>query len=155
MRDLKILFSATIVALVMSALPAVAQTGRIGGTVKDTNGQPIKGATVVAENPASAPSSFTATTDDRGRYSMIGLKAGTWKVTASAPGFTPSAGNVPIKTIGAPMPPVDFTLAAGARRRGWCAGRREHQGAAGRTGQGRRRRSTPRTTPAPSPSTKP
>ena len=114
MRDLKTLFGASVVALVMTALPAAAQTGRTGGTVKDTNGQPIKGATVVAENPASAPSSFTATTDDRGRYSMIGLKAGSWKVTASAPGFSPSAGNVPIKTIGAPMPPVDFTLAPGA-----------------------------------------
>ena len=93
MRDLKTLFGAAIMALVMTALPAAAQTGRIGGTVKDTNGQPIKGATVVAENPASAPSSFTATTDDRGRYSMIGLKAGTWKVTASAPGFAPLSGN--------------------------------------------------------------
>ncbi|MCC7123219.1 MAG: tetratricopeptide repeat protein [Acidobacteria bacterium] len=114
MRDLKKLFGASIVALLMAALPAAAQTGRIGGTVKDTEGKPIKGATVVAENPASAPSSFTATTDDRGRYSMIGLKAGSWKITASAPGFTPSAGNVPIKTIGAPMPPVDFNLAPGA-----------------------------------------
>ena len=114
MRDLKTLFGAGMVALVMTALPAVAQTGRIGGTVKDPNGQPIKGATVVAENPSSAPSSFTATTDDRGRYSMIGLKAGAWKVTASAPGFAAQSGNVPIKTIGAPMPPVDFTLAPGA-----------------------------------------
>jgi len=114
MRDLKTLFGAAAVALVMTALPAAAQTGRIGGTVKDTNGQPIKGATVVAENPAAAPSSFTATTDDRGRYSMIGLKAGSWKVTASAPGFSPSSGNVPMKTIGQPMPPVDFTLAPGA-----------------------------------------
>lgn len=113
MRDFKTLFSAVVMALVVSVLPALAQTGRIGGTIKDTNGQPIKGATVVAENPAAAPSSFTATTDDRGRYSMIGLKSGTWKVTASAPGFAPQAGNVPIKTIGAPMPPVDFTLAAG------------------------------------------
>ncbi|MCC7240322.1 MAG: carboxypeptidase regulatory-like domain-containing protein [Acidobacteria bacterium] len=114
MRNLEALFSATVMALVLSALPAAAQVGRIGGTVKDQSGQPIKGATVVAENPDSAPSSLTATTDDRGRYSMIGLKAGTWKVTASAPGFEPSAGNVPIKTIGAPMPPVDFTLAPGA-----------------------------------------
>jgi tetratricopeptide (TPR) repeat protein len=113
MRDLKTLLSATAMALVM-ALPAAAQTGRIGGSVKDANGQPIKGATVVAENPASAPSSFTATTDDRGRYSMIGLKAGTWKVTASAPGFEAVSGNVPIKTIGAPMPPVDFTLTPGS-----------------------------------------
>lgn len=113
MRDLKTLLSATAMALVI-ALPAAAQTGRIGGTVKDANGQPIKGATIVAENPAAAPSSFTATTDDRGRYSMIGLKAGSWKVTASAPGFEAVSGNVPIKTIGAPMPPVDFTLNPGA-----------------------------------------
>ncbi|MDH4065695.1 MAG: carboxypeptidase regulatory-like domain-containing protein [Acidobacteriota bacterium] len=114
MRDLKTLFSATILALVLAALPAAAQTGRIGGTVKDQEGKPIKGATVIAENPNAAPQSFTATTDDRGRYSMIGLKAGAWKVTASAPGFQATSGTVPIKTIGAPMPPVDFTLAAGA-----------------------------------------
>ena len=35
MRDLKTLFGAAVVALVMTALPAAAQTGRIGGTVKD------------------------------------------------------------------------------------------------------------------------
>jgi tetratricopeptide (TPR) repeat protein len=101
-------------ALVASALPAAAQTGRVGGTVKDQQGQPIKGATVVAENPSSSPSSFTATTDDKGRFSIIGLRSGTWKITASAPGFTPSGGNVPIRTIGAPNPPVDITLAPGA-----------------------------------------
>lgn len=114
MRDLKTLFSATVVALVISALPAAAQTGRIGGTVKDTNGQPIKGATVTAENPSASPSSFTATTDDRGRYSMIGLRAGQWKLTASGPGFAPSSGNVTVRTIGGAMPPVDFALAPGA-----------------------------------------
>jgi hypothetical protein len=67
MRDSKTLFSAVILvaALVLSALPAVAQTGRIGGQIKDMNGQPLKGATVTAENPAASPSSFTATTDDR------------------------------------------------------------------------------------------
>jgi tetratricopeptide (TPR) repeat protein len=101
-------------ALVASALPAAAQTGRVGGTVKDQQGQPIKGATVVAENPSSSPSSFTATTDDKGRFSIIGLRSGTWKITASAPGFSPSGGNVPIRTIGAPNPPVDITLAPGA-----------------------------------------
>ena len=101
-------------ALVASALPATAQTGRVGGTVKDQQGQPVKGATVVAENPSSSPSSFTATTDDKGRFSIIGLRSGTWKITASAPGFTPSGGSVPIRTIGAPNPPVDITLAPGA-----------------------------------------
>lgn len=102
------------VALLVCALPALAQTGRVGGTVKDDKGQPIKGATVLAENPSSSPSSFTATTDDRGRFSIIGLRSGTWKVTASAPGFQASSGQVPIRTIGTPNPPLEFTLAAGA-----------------------------------------
>ena len=101
-------------ALIVSALPAAAQTGRVGGTIKDQGGQPIKGATVVAENPQSSPSSFTTTTDDKGRFSIIGLRSGTWKITASAPGFAPGGGNVPIRTIGAPNPPVDIVLAPGA-----------------------------------------
>jgi tetratricopeptide (TPR) repeat protein len=101
-------------ALVAGALPAEAQTGRVGGTVKDQSGQPIKGATVIAENPQSSPPSFTATTDDRGRFSIIGLRSGTWKITASAPGFAPNGGNVPIRTIGAPNPPVDIVLSPGA-----------------------------------------
>ena len=116
MRDSKTFLSAAALAaaLLVAAVPALAQTGRIGGTVKDQNNQPLKGATVTAENPNASPSSFTATTDDRGRYSIIGLRTGAWKITASAPGFTPSSGSVPVRTIGAPMPPVDFVLAPGA-----------------------------------------
>ena len=116
MRDSKTFCSAAalIVALVVSAAPASAQIGRIGGTIKDTNQQPLKGATVTAENPNASPSSFTATTDDKGRYSIIGLKSGSWKITASAPGFAPSSGSVNVRTVGAPMPPVDFVLAPGA-----------------------------------------
>jgi tetratricopeptide (TPR) repeat protein len=116
MRDSKTFLTAValVAALVVSAVPASAQTGRIGGTIKDTQGAPIKGATVTAENPAASPSSFTATTDDKGRYSIIGLKTGTWKITAGAPGFAPSSGNVPVRSLGSPMPPVDFALAPGA-----------------------------------------
>ncbi|MDP2391488.1 MAG: tetratricopeptide repeat protein, partial [Acidobacteriota bacterium] len=106
--------AALVVALVVSALPAAAQTGRVGGTIKDPQGQPVKGATITAENPGASPSSFTATSDDRGRYSIIGLKTGTWKVTAVAPCFSPSSGNVPVRSLGSPMPPVDFVLAPGA-----------------------------------------
>jgi Flp pilus assembly protein TadD len=124
MRDVRQWLSAVFVvaALMVSAWPAAAQTGRVGGTIKDGNGQPIKGATVVAENPQSSPSSFTATTDDKGRYSIIGLRSGTWKITASAPGFAPSGGSVPIRTIGAPNPPVDIVLMPGAGPAGALAG---------------------------------
>ena len=141
MRDSKTFLSAValVAALVVSALPAAAQTGRIGGQVKDAqSGQPLKGATITAENPEASPSSFTATTDDKGRYSIIGLKTGTWKVTAVAPGFQPSSGQVPVRSLGAPMPPVDFALAAGACRSRRRARRRQHQGTPGRVAEGHR-----------------
>jgi len=107
------LFYAAIVTLCL-AVPAVAQTGRVGGMVKDTEGKPIKGATVKAQNPGASPSEFTATTDDKGRFSMIGLRSGTWKFIAEAPGFMPQEGNAPVRTIGAPNAPLEFTLAKGA-----------------------------------------
>ncbi|MBI2835412.1 MAG: carboxypeptidase regulatory-like domain-containing protein [Acidobacteria bacterium] len=66
-----------------------AQAGRVGGVVKDEADQPIKGATVRAENPAASPSTFTTTTDAKGRFSIIGLKGGEWTFTAEAPGYAP------------------------------------------------------------------
>lgn len=107
------LICAAIVTLCLAA-PALAQTGRVGGVVKSTDGKPIKGATVKAVNPGASPSEFTATSDDKGRWSMIGLRSGTWQFTAEAPGFMPQSGNASIRTIGAPNPPMEFTLAAGA-----------------------------------------
>src|SRR3954453_18698214 len=92
---------------------AAAQTGRVGGVVKDEAGTPIKGATVTAENPGASPSSFTATTDDKGRFSIIGLKSGQWSVSAQAPGFGPEAGKLNVSTIGAPNPPLTFTMKKG------------------------------------------
>jgi len=101
------------VAALTIAATAAAQTGRVGGTVKDEAGQPIKGATITAENPGASPSSFTATTDDKGRFSIIGLRTGQWTFTAQAPGFGPETGRMPVNTIGAPNPPLTFTLKKG------------------------------------------
>ncbi|MEZ5420008.1 MAG: carboxypeptidase regulatory-like domain-containing protein [Vicinamibacterales bacterium] len=122
MRESLKLSLAALVVVLLGALPAMAQTGRIGGVVKDDKGQPLKGATVVAENPSASPPSFTATTDDKGRFSIIGLRSGNWKLTASAPGFQPSVGQVPIRTIGQPNPPIEFTLAPGAPAAAGLAG---------------------------------
>jgi Flp pilus assembly protein TadD len=90
-----------------------AQTGRVGGVVKDEAGNPIKGATVTADNPGASPSSFTATTDDKGRFSIIGLKSGGWTFSAQAPGFAPESGKLNVSTIGAPNPPLTFTMKKG------------------------------------------
>ena len=101
------------VIVVSCALSAAAQTGRVGGTVKDEAGQPIKGATITAENPSASPSSFTATTDDKGRFSIIGLRTGSWTFSAQAPGYGPETGRLNVQTIGAPNPPLTFTLKKG------------------------------------------
>ena len=80
-------FRAVLSALIITTLAsgALAQTGRVGGTVKDEGGQPIKGATVTADNPNASPNSFTATTDDKGRFSIIGLRSGAYIATAKQP----------------------------------------------------------------------
>jgi Tfp pilus assembly protein PilF len=78
-------FAAVIV--VTMAASAYAQTGRVVGIVKDETGQPIKGATLSLENPEASPRNFTATSDDHGRFAVIGLKAGEWSIVAQAPGY--------------------------------------------------------------------
>src|SRR4051794_29603348 len=72
-----------------SARPASAQiaAGRVAGTVRDEAGRPLSGATITASNPDQAPSTFTATTDDKGRFGMVGLHRGSWVFAIAAPGF--------------------------------------------------------------------
>lgn len=90
------------------AVPAAAQTGRALGVVRDTQGRPIKGASVKATNP-DAPTDFTSTTDDKGRFVMIGLRSGVWTFVAEAPGYLPQQGSLPIRA--AAGAPFEFTLA--------------------------------------------
>ncbi len=87
---------------------AAAQMGRVGGVVKNEDGQPIKGATVTIEN-SNIAQTFTATTDDRGRFSIIGLRSGTWRFFAQAPGFSTNGGDMAVR-MGAPNPPITFVL---------------------------------------------
>lgn len=109
------LHSAVLVALccLVLATTAFAQAGRVSGSVKGDDGQPIKGATVTAINPKASPNTHTTTTDDKGRWSMIGLAKGAWTFTATAQGHAPIQGKADIVTL-APNPPIDFTLQKGA-----------------------------------------
>ena len=100
-------FAALVIAAMADA--AAAQTGRVIGVVRDEGGQPIKGATVLAENPDAFPKNFTATTDNKGRFAMIGLRSGLWTLFAQAPGFGPEGGRLQVRAGGA-GPTVTFTL---------------------------------------------
>lgn len=92
------------------AATASAQVARVGGIVKDQNGQPIKGATIRAENPDAPLGSITSATDDKGRFAIIGLARGEWSFTAEAPGFQAQFAELNIVRTGTPQPPLVFSL---------------------------------------------
>ena len=98
--------------VVACAGAAAAQTGRVGGVIKDESDQPIKGATIRAENP-DAVSSFTAVTDDKSRFSIIGLRSGQWTFKVEATGFTPEVRRMAVSTVGPPNPPLNLNLKKG------------------------------------------
>lgn len=107
-RRLVIRMLAGVVALLGVSAVASAQVGRVSGMVRDEGGQPLKGATVVAEN-RSIGQSFTATTDDKGRFQMIGLRGGQWRFVAQSPGFSPEGGVLNVRA-GGPNAPLAFEL---------------------------------------------
>jgi tetratricopeptide (TPR) repeat protein len=89
--------------------PAVAQTARATGSVKDTNGKPIKGATIRASNP-DAISEVTSVADNNGRWAMIGLRSSpNWTFVAEAPGYFTFKAQAAART--ANNPPLNFVLA--------------------------------------------
>ena len=116
MRDARKLLTAfaLVAALIVSALPAAAQTGRVGGTVKDDRDSRSRARRSSPRTRRPSPSSFTATTDDKGRYLDHRTAVGHLEDHGSAPGFAPGGGSLPVRTIGAPNPPVDIVLAPGA-----------------------------------------
>lgn len=96
------------IALLLGLAVAASAQGRAMGTVKDTAGKPIKGATVKATNPDASPSQFASATDDRGRWAMIGLRSGTWHFTVEAPGYFTVETNAPVRVAAAP--PMQFAM---------------------------------------------
>ena len=71
------------------ALPSVAMAqSSIAGQVKDESGGVLPGVTVEAASPALIEKAKSVVTDDQGRFQIIDLRQGTYKVTFSLPGFS-------------------------------------------------------------------
>ena len=104
-------FSFLIVVLAAGTLAptALAQGGRLNGTVTDDEGNPVMAATVIAENAGANPPRFEQLTDASGRYSMLGLASGPWTVTVEAEGFHPNVTTIPIRYSS--NPPIGFEMA--------------------------------------------
>ncbi len=75
--------------LAVLLLPAsVFAQASLTGTVRDASGGVLPGVTVEASSPALIEKVRTAVTDDTGQYRIIDLRAGTYTLSFSLPGFT-------------------------------------------------------------------
>ena len=106
-------FALVAVLHLLLACEARAQVGRVAGTVTDEDGRPIKGATITAENPDQAPSTFTSSTDARGRFALLGLRRATWAITVRAPGFETALARMDVVTT-RPNAPLMVRMTRGA-----------------------------------------
>lgn len=97
----RILVLATL-ALALAAAASAQTAGRITGTIKDPDGKPIKGATVRAINEA-VNARMASTTDDKGRFVMIGVRSGRWVIVAEAPNFLPLQGTADVSSSNMPV----------------------------------------------------
>lgn len=106
-RPLVALAAALIVSL---AAPALAQmgTGRVSGTVKDPEGNPIEGATITASAGDSARV-LEATTDARGRWAILGFRSRAYDFSVTAAGFMPYNYQAPMRQAGK-NPDMDLVL---------------------------------------------
>ena len=88
MRRLWLLRIVVALSVVIWPIVASAQTGTsIAGIVKDESGGALPGVTVEVASPALIEKVRTAVTDGEGRYSIISLRPGIYKVTFTLTGF--------------------------------------------------------------------
>jgi hypothetical protein len=92
-----------LLGLVLSAIPVLLQaqaqatTGVVRGTVSDSSGQPLAGATVTLRN-LETNALRTLTTNQRGVYAATLLRVGTYDVNSRAVGFrADKRDNVPVR----------------------------------------------------------
>jgi Flp pilus assembly protein TadD len=99
------------VLLVLLATPASAQltVARVSGSVVDPEGKPIRAATITMEN-ADTGQTMTTTTDERGRFMVLGLRPTVWNFVIAAPGFTTISGSGRLRVGLDANPPINVVL---------------------------------------------
>jgi hypothetical protein len=89
----------------------LATGGKLAGTVTNSSGTAISGATVVISG-GSVPTSVTLTTSSTGAYATNFVPVGTYTITVSATGFTTQSKTATVNT--GQTTTVNFTLSSGA-----------------------------------------
>ena len=102
--------------LAVSGLQVVAQsdTGRITGTVSDTTGAAIPGATITVTNTGTNATQ-TVSSDGIGDFTVSALPTGNYHIAVAKTGFATQEQNLRLDV--AQVQTENFKLAAGAERR--------------------------------------
>jgi len=87
---------------------AQANTGEVGGIVRDHSGGALVGAAVVARHGESG-AVVQRTTDAQGRFFLPALRTGAWDITASLEGFAPQTRRGIVLDLGRTLT-LDFVL---------------------------------------------
>jgi tetratricopeptide (TPR) repeat protein len=109
-RALKITVAClALLALITSSAFAQAGRGqgRLNGKVFDKDGKPVTGAEIKLAFEGGAE--FSAVTDAKGVWGVIGLGTGTWTVTVKAKGYLPVSQSVYVRQLER-NPPVEIRL---------------------------------------------
>ncbi len=107
----KTALSAAALLLLLAALPAAAQDwagrGRANGRVTDQEGNPVASAKItlhLPRRPDAGPPPIT--TDEKGRWSFLGLTGGPWTVVIQAEGYKDSEGTFQVDEFNPTKPLV-------------------------------------------------
>src|SRR5712672_157611 len=87
------------VVLMIAPVRAQVETGSISGTVRDTSGAAVAGATVTAHNVATS-AERSVTTGDNGQFHIPALPPGIYELSVTSTGFAKFTSRVEV-TVGA------------------------------------------------------
>src|SRR5579864_1052427 len=102
MRTIALLLALFVVSARVNAQPVF----RILGQLTDEKGQPIANADVGVEalygyaaGTFAGQRTFSAKTDAKGKWNVLGVKSGVWIFEATAPGYVPEVVGLPITLL--------------------------------------------------------
>lgn len=95
-------------ALAGRDLSAQMGTGRVAGSVKDQEGNPVVGAKVVAE-PESGGNPLQAVTNAKGEWGILGFRNGRYTFTVTAEGYQPESATAMVQQL-SKNPRMDIVL---------------------------------------------
>ena len=99
MRKTKITLHVSLVLLVATGLVfAQIGTGRITGKIIDTDGNGIEGAVISFSDPSGK--TLSGTTDEEGKWAILGFRSGTYDFHIEAEGYQPTVEKKAVKQSG-------------------------------------------------------